>query len=72
MTGPNAPEIEEARRSIVSLLNQEFANHTLGKLDPYEFGNAVAPLVNALAALTLMQKDESHGAGLGEASRSDD
>ncbi|GLK57436.1 SLT domain-containing protein [Methylopila capsulata] len=72
MTDPNASEIDEARRSVVSLLRQEFNNHTLGQLDPYEFGNAVAPLVNALAALTLMEKDLSDGAGLGEASRSDD
>ncbi|GBD48685.1 hypothetical protein [Methylopila sp. Yamaguchi] len=72
MTDSNETEIDEARRSIVSLLHQEFNNHTLGKLDPYDFGNAVAPLVNALAALTLMQKEQPHSAGLGEASRSDD
>lgn len=65
-------EIEKARSSIVDLMRQEFSNHTVGELDPYEFGNAVAPLVNAMAALALIEKQEHQPADMGEASRSDD
>ena len=72
MANPDHAEIEKARSSITDLMRQEYQNHALGKLDPYEFGAAVAPLVNALAALALIEKQEHHPAGLGEASRSDD
>jgi hypothetical protein len=69
---PDHAEIEKARSSIVDLMRQEYVNHSLGQLDPYDFGNAVAPLVNALAALSLMEKQDHHSSHMGEASRSDD
>lgn len=72
MATPDKAEIESARRTIISLITQEYENHSLDKLDPYEFGNAVAPLVNAFAALTIVEKDRDQAAGLGSASRSDD
>lgn len=72
MAFPDAAEIAKARSSIVSLMKQEYENHTVGDLDPYEFGHAVAPLVNALAALSLIEKAEHEGAEPGVASRSDD
>jgi hypothetical protein len=72
LSNPDHAEIENARSTIVDPMQQEYANHTLGKLDPYEFGSAVAPLVNALAALALMVKQERQPAALGEASRADD
>jgi hypothetical protein len=72
VSNPDHAEIEKTRSSIVDLMRQEYQKHALGKLDPYEFGAAVAPLVNALAALALMEKQEHPPSGLGEASRSDD
>lgn len=72
MADPDHGEIEIARSSIVELLREEYRLHSVGKLDPYEFGTAVAPLVNALAALSLIEKQDHQRPGLGEASRSDD
>jgi hypothetical protein len=72
MTNPDHAEIEKARRSIVDLMRQEYQHHSIGTFDPYEFGGAVAPLVNALAALSLMEKQEHEHSEPGEASRSDD
>jgi hypothetical protein len=72
MKNPDHAEIEKARSSVVDLMRQEYQNHSLGKFDPYEFGGAVAPLVNALAALSLMEKQEHEHSGPGQASRSDD
>ena len=72
MASPDHEEAEKTRRVIIGLMRQEYENHTVGKLDPYEFGSAVAPLVNALAALSLMEKQEDQTSGLGHASRSDD
>lgn len=69
---PDHAEIDKARSSIVELMREEYGIHSVGKLDPYEFGNAVAPLVNALAALSLMEKQDDRNPGIGEASRSDD
>lgn len=72
MTEPTHDEIEKARHSIVGLMRQEYANHSLGELNPVEFGAAVAPLVNALAALALIEKQDHRSEGPGGASRSDD
>lgn len=69
---PDHSEIEAAREAIVALMGEEYRLHTSGKIDPYEFGNAVAPLVNALAALSLMEKQDAGQAEPGVSSRADD
>lgn len=71
-TTPDHSEIEAAREAIVALMGEEYRLHTSGRLDPYAFGNAVAPLVNALAALSLMQKQSEGQTETGASSRSDD
>lgn len=72
VTAPDHAEITLAREAIVALMREEYAAHTAGTLDPYGFGNAVAPLVNALAALALMDKQDHERPEAGKASRSDD
>ena len=72
MTTPDHIEIELAREAIVALMREEYAAYTAGNIDPYGFGNAVAPLVSALAALSLMEKQNHERSEPGEASRSDD
>lgn len=72
MSSPDHQEIEKARRSIVDLVAREFRSHGAGELNARAFGEAVAPLVNALAALSLMEKQDRHADATGAASRSDD
>jgi hypothetical protein len=72
VSNPDHAEIEKTRSSIVDLMRQEYQIHARDQLEPHEFGAAVAPLVNALAALALMEKQDHQPAQAGEASRSDD
>ena len=72
MTKPLHDEIETTRLSIVGLMSDEFSRRSGGAFDAYDFGNAVAPLVNALAALALIEKQDHRSDGPGVASRSDD
>jgi len=72
MADPTQDEIETARGAIVDLMREEFRRRNAGSFDAHEFGNAVAPLVNALAALSLIERRDERHSGPGEASRSDD
>lgn len=72
MSSPDADEITQARGAIVSALEHEFAKHGRGGFDPYAFGEEAAKLVNAFAALTIIEKDSEQPLQTGAASRSDD
>lgn len=57
---------------MVALMGEDYRLHTSGRIDPYAFGNAVAPLVNALRRAVADGKAEHRAVGSWSIKSSDD
>ena len=66
----DAASIVQARRTVLAALNEAYADHTSRSFKPHEFGSDVSPLINAFAALAILEQEEPSEPGA--ASRSDD
>ena len=55
---PDAESIAQARSIVLAALGEAHAKHAGRGFEPYEFGAEVSPLVNAYAALAILEKEE--------------
>ncbi|HVI28655.1 hypothetical protein [Hansschlegelia sp.] len=70
MTTPDAASLARARSTVLAALSEAYTRHTRQGFEPSAFGADVSPLVNAFAALTILEKEEASEPGA--ASRTDD